>query len=166
MRILAAFFLLAVSAFAASAQTAANGEKFGDWTLRCVAKGVGETSCALAQTLNAAETGAFVAEVGLTTQAGENGAQVVMILLTPEGVALDLRPAYKVDEAAEQTALIWRACASGRCRAAAVLSAGEIAALKAGQRLIMAYQAFGAPQPIRIAISLNGVSAGLAALGQ
>ncbi len=148
----------------APAQAAPNGAQFGAWTLRCVAEGVGATNCALIQRLAQAEGGAFVAEVGLNLTEVEGESRVLMILLTPDGTALNLRPAYAVDESEDQTALTWRTCAGGLCRAGALLDAGQADALRKGGRMILGYQQFGAAEPVRIAVSLVGVSDGLAAL--
>ncbi|MEL7465165.1 MAG: invasion associated locus B family protein [Pseudomonadota bacterium] len=170
MRILATAALIAALPFAGSAQETApsparNGAVFGDWTLRCVAEGVGETTCALVQRLAQAETNAFVAEVGLSRVATAEGDRTLIAVVTPEGTALNLRPAYLIDEAVEQVALTWRTCANGRCRAAAVLTDGQEAALKAGERMTLAYQFFGQAAPLRLPLSLSGVTAGLTALG-
>ncbi|MEL6793555.1 MAG: invasion associated locus B family protein [Pseudomonadota bacterium] len=168
MRRLLAAALLALTpglgSGAATAQSAANGAQFGDWTLRCVAEGVGETSCALIQRLAQAETNAFVAEVGLNVVEAEDGRRTLMILLTPEGTALSLRPAYVVDQSGDQVALNWRTCAKGVCRAAAVLTLEQETALMTGRRITLAYQFSGRDAPLRATLSLSGVTAGLAAL--
>ena len=157
------------TAFGAAAQSAdegpvRNGAKFGDWTLRCVAESVGQTNCALIQRLAQAETNAFVAEVGLNRANTAEGARTLLVLLTPDGTALNLLPAYVVDEGEEQVTLNWRTCASQLCRAAALLTTEQENALKAGGRMVLAYQRFGAQQPVRLAVSLSGVTAGLNAL--
>lgn len=149
---------------AAPGQSAPNGAQFGAWSLRCVAEGVGETSCALIQRLAQAEGGAFVAEVGLNLTEVDGASRVLMILLTPDGTALNLRPAYAVDDSETQTALSWRTCAGGLCRAGALLEEAEADALRAGARMVLGWQRFGAAEPVRIAVSLDGVSAGLQAL--
>ena len=88
-------------------------------------------------------------------------------------LALNLAPVYLVDpkEGADEEALraaqqemVWRTCAQGRCRAVKVLTTSEARALRAGERMVLAYQRFGAPQPVRFALSLDGTDAGLAAL--
>jgi invasion protein IalB len=149
---------------AAPGQGAANGTQFGDWTLRCVAEGVGETSCALVQRLAQSESGAFVAEVGLSLMEVEGARRVLLILLTPDGTALNLNPAFVVDDSTDQTAMIWRTCAGGICRAGTLLEDAQTDALRKGQRMTMGYQRFGAAEPFRIAVSLTGVAVGLAAL--
>ena len=87
-----------------------------------------------------------------------------MILLTPDGTALNLRPAFAVDDSETQTALNWRTCAGGLCRAGALLEEAEVDALRKGAQFVLGWQAFGAAEPVRVAISLEGVSAGLNAL--
>lgn len=173
MRKLAAAMAVCVmtagTAFGAAAQNAGqgpakNGAKYGDWTLRCVAESVGQTNCALIQRLAQAESGAFVAEVGLNRAKTDQGDRTLLVMLTPDGAALNLLPAYLVDESEDQVTLNWRTCANQLCRAAVLLSPEQEAALKAGGRMVLAYQRFGASQPVRIAVSLTGVTAGLNAL--
>lgn len=148
----------------AASEAARNGARFGDWTLRCVAESVTQTKCALIQRLAQAETNAFIAEIGLNRAETAEGARTLMVLLTPDGTALNLLPAYVVDEGEVQVPLNWRTCANRLCRAAVLLNPEQEAALKAGGQLVMAYQRFGAQAPLRLAVSLNGVTAGLAAL--
>ena len=169
MRILIAAVAIIATALSASAQTtddgpARNGAAFGDWTLRCVAESVGETNCGLIQRLAQAETNAFVAEIGLNRANTADGARTLLVLLTPDGTALNLLPAYVIDEDEEQVTLNWRTCANRLCRAAVLLSPEQEAALKAGGRMALAYQRFGAQQPVRLSVSLSGVTAGLNAL--
>lgn len=170
MRLFLAAILTLAAAFGAMAQTAEgaakarNGAKFGAWTLRCVAEGVGETKCGLVQRLAQAETNAFVAEIALNRAETADGPRTLMVLLTPDAMALNLLPAYVVDEAEAQVTLNWRTCAQRLCRAAVLLSPEDETALKAGDRIIMAYQRFAAAEPVRLGVSLQGVTAGLAAL--
>lgn len=163
---------LAAGAFAQAGKTvtapapaAVNGQQFGAWTLTCVAEGVGKTNCALIQRLITREPQALVAEVGLNREVVDGAERFLMIMVTPEGMALNLAPVFAVDGAEAQTSLIWRTCASGRCRAAKLLEDEEAAALRAGARMVMAYQPFGAAEPVRFPVSLEGVAAGLTALG-
>lgn len=170
MRIFLAAIITLTAALAANAQTAEggakarNGAKFGAWTLRCVAEGVGETKCGLVQRLAQAETNAFVAEIALNRAETAEGPRTLMVLLTPDAMALNLLPAYVVDEAEAQVTLNWRTCAQRLCRAAALLTPEDEAALKAGDKMTLAYQRFGAAEPVRLGVSLQGVTAGLAAL--
>ena len=166
MRIIAALCLAIFSVSGALAQTTVSkGDRFGDWITHCAAETADPSNCAISQTLNAKEGGAFVADVGLAVRDTDAGKRVLLILLTPEGTALNIQPAYVVDENESQSALAWRACAQGRCRAATLLTPAAAAELQAGRRMIMGYQGFGAAEPVRVSISLNGVTAGLQALG-
>ena len=96
--------------------------------------------------------------------ATDAGPRALMVLLTPDGTALNLLPAYRIDEAEANAALNWRTCANSLCRAAAVLTPEQEAELKAGAQMVVAYQQFGASAPVRIAVSLSGVTGGLQAL--
>ncbi|MGB0507989.1 MAG: invasion associated locus B family protein [Pikeienuella sp.] len=149
---------------AASAQSAPNGAKFGDWTLICKAEGVGETNCYLAQRIINKESGALISEVRLTSVDTDAGRKTHMLAFTPDGVELSKRSGYVVDKATTQVALHWRSCAQKICRAEAFLTAEQTAALKAGAKMLFGYQKFRAKKPVVFPLSLTGVSAGLLAL--
>lgn len=150
----------------ASAQTAANGALFDDWQLTCRAEAVGQTACALVQTLVANDSDTFLAEVGLNLVTNDDGtAGIVMVLRTPSGMLLPARPAFRVGEAGEPRALTWRTCAGDACTAVLPLTQGDLTDLRAGASMIVGYQPINRDGPVAFAVSLRGVTAGLAALG-
>lgn len=164
MRIFSIIVAAVLFAGAASAQSAPNGAKFGDWTLVCKAAGVGETECSLIQRIIKKETSALIAEVRLTTLNSDDGRKVHMAVFTPEGAELTKRSGYRVDKSTTQVALHWRTCAKKLCRAEAFLDPEQVAALRAGATMWFGYQQFLAKKPVIFPLSLTGVSAGLLAL--
>lgn len=162
----AVVFALLVGATPGLAQQAANGSVFDDWQLSCRAEGVGQTSCALVQTLVESESDAFLAEVGLNLVTDADGAAgIVMVLRTPSGMLLPAQPAFRVGEAGTPRALTWRTCAGDACTAVLPLTPEDLSAMRAGASMIVGYQPINRPDPVAFAVSLRGVTAGLAALG-
>jgi invasion protein IalB len=164
MRILTLIIAAVLFAGAASAQSAPNGAKFGNWTLVCKAAGVGKTDCALIQRIIKKDSGALISEIRLSSVKTDNGRKVHMVVFTPGGPELTKRAGYRVDKSTQVVALHWRTCAQKLCRAEAYLSAEQTAALKAGANMVFGYQQFRVEKPILFPLSLTGVSAGLLAL--
>lgn len=162
---LAVAFAAALAAPApAAAQSAANGTPFEDWTLVCRAEAVNRTSCGLVQRITVQESGAFVAEIGLNLIDIEGETRVLMVLQTPSGMALPVRPGFQVVGTEDIVALDWRTCAGDFCSATRLLSPEEVASLQGGERMIVGYQAISDAEPINFPSSLAGVTAGLRAL--
>jgi invasion protein IalB len=152
--------LVALIAAAPAAAEVRNGAAFGDWTVTCTAETSARTLCALTQTVVARNGGGFLAEIGLNP--GEGG--VVMVLRTPSGTLLPVQPAYRVGAAAPQP-LAWRTCAGDFCTALRRLDPPEVDALRRGRSMVIGYHRAGEAAPVAFEASLNGVTAGLAALG-
>jgi invasion protein IalB len=150
--------LAALAALPAAAEVR-NGATFGDWRIACAAETTARTTCALAQTVVARDGGAFLAEIGLNPGAGG----VVMVLRTPTGTLLPVQPAYRT-ETGEARPLAWQTCTGDFCTALRLLEQAEVDALRRGRSMVVGYHRAGAEAPVAFAVSLAGVTAGLAAL--
>ncbi|MEM7270452.1 MAG: invasion associated locus B family protein [Pseudomonadota bacterium] len=163
MRILLALMMILAGAATAQAQ-AKNGQRFGDWTLRCVAQGPGQTSCALRQRVTRADTNELLADVSLNMAQVQGTPRVLMVVVTPDGVALNIAPGFIVDGEGDAVNLSWRTCSQNLCRAAALLSPQQQGAVMAGLEMRLGYNRFQSEQTTVLPVSLKGVTAGLAAL--
>lgn len=163
MRSRQTLFALIAALAAAPSGAAETGDRFGDWTTRCVEEAEGPESCALVQRITA-QNGAFSAEMGLNPTTASGVRRLIVILLTPEGADLSINPVVAVDDEPGHTPLAWQTCARGVCRAAAVLSPEAEASLREGDSLIAGWRAFRAEEPTQITLSLDGAAAGLTAL--
>jgi len=112
MRIILAmtFFL---TALAASAQEQTS-QQYGDWTLRC-AQQQGGKICSLRQRVIQSEGGALLAEVSLNMAQIDGQPRVLMVMNSPEGVALNIAPGFIVDGGEDVVNLSWRTCAAPPC---------------------------------------------------
>lgn len=146
------------------AQPVANGTEFGDWTVVCAAEAVGQTICALAQTLADPADGRLLAEIGLNPIGSGPDARLVMVLRTPSSMLLTVRPAFRVG-AGPTVPLNWHTCAGETCSALLTLEPDDIAAMRRGLTMIVGYQPVHLDQPLTFPVSLRGITAGLRALG-
>lgn len=149
---------------AAGAQVAVG--TFGDWTLRCTATGIGQTSCNLNQTVISNPGRSLMADVELSRMVVSNAPRALLVVYTPQNLSLTVPASYTVDGAGERVELSWRTCNDGTCRAAVLLTPQQEAALKAGGRMLLSYRPIGANESIAFPVSLSGVTAGLNALSQ
>ena len=93
-----------------------------------------------------------------------SGPRVLMVMNSPEGVALNIAPGYIVDGGDEAVNLSWRTCIRQLCRAAALLSQQQQGAVMAGNVMTLGYRKFREDKTTAFPVSLRGVTAGLAAL--
>lgn len=165
MRILLAItFLLSgiLTAFGAAAQEQTS-QQYGDWTLRCAQQQNGKI-CSLRQRVVAGDGAALLAEVSLNMAQIDGQPRVLMVMNSPEGVALNIAPGYIVDGGDEAVNLSWRTCIRQLCRAAALLSPQQQGAVMAGNIMTLGYRKFREDKTTAFPVSLRGVTAGLAAL--
>lgn len=161
MRILLAItFLLAALGASAQEQTS---QQYGDWTLRC-AEQQGGKICSLRQRVVAGEGSALLAEVSLNIARIDGQPRVLMVMNSPDGVALNIAPGYIVDGGEEAVNLSWRTCIRELCRAAALLSPQQQSTVMTGNVMTLGYRKFREDNTTAFPVSLRGVTAGLAAL--
>lgn len=162
MRIILAitFFLAAQSSASAQEQTA---QQYGDWTLRCAEQQDGKI-CSLRQRVVEGEGNDLLAEVSLNMAQIDGQPRVLMVMNSPEGVALNIAPGYIVDGGDQAVNLSWRTCIRQLCRAAALLTPQQQGAVMAGNVMTLGYRRFRSETTTAFPVSLRGVTAGLAAL--
>ena len=158
--ILAMTFLLTALAASAQEQTS---QQYGDWTLRC-AQQQGGKICSLRQRVIQSEGGALLAEVSLNMAQIDGQPRVLMVMNSPEGVALNIAPGFIVDDGEDVVNLSWRTCIQQLCRAAVLLSPQQQGQVMAGDVMTLGYRQFRKEETTRFPLSLRGVTAGLAAL--
>lgn len=158
--ILAITFIL--TALSASAQEHTT-QQFGDWTLRCAQQQAGKI-CSLRQRVVIVEGNQLLAEVSLNIAQIDGQPRVLMVMNSPEGVALNIAPGYIVDERDDVVNLSWRTCVRQLCRAAALLSPQQQGVVMAGNVMVLGYNKFREDKATAFRVSLQGVTAGLAAL--
>ena len=168
MRTFLAIIFGCISAGAVWAQDGTS-KQYGDWTLRCSAQQNGAKVCSLRQRVLAGEGQDMLAEVSLNLARLDGQARVLLVMNSPEGVALNVAPGFVVDgkgfgAAGEAVNLSWRTCIRQLCRAAAILSPEQQGAVMAGNVMTMGYRRFQEGKTTAFPISLKGVTAGLAAL--
>ena len=155
--------LLATSG-SAEAQEARQGTAFGDWLLACEAVGVNRTSCVIRQTLTRRDGGALIADVILRRLEAEDDPRIALVLVTPTGMFLPEAPGMAIDAGGETLPLQWRSCDAQRCVASRVLTEDDVASLSGGGRMSLGYRPVNRDEPVIFSVSLDGVTAGLAAL--
>lgn len=158
-------FLLTLTGAPAAQAEVPNGAAFGDWHVLCTAESSAKTSCALTQGIATKEGNRFLAEIGLNPGLQAEEGALVMVLRTPSAMALQVQPGFRIGgPSGEQVDMVWRTCAGDFCTAIQSLDAAAISRLKSANTMIVGYQPMGAEQAVTFNVSLNGVTAGLAAL--
>lgn len=163
-----ATFAAATASSATMAQSSGprNGQAYGDWRLACVARAINDTECLIRQVVIRPENRSLLGEITLSRRTTDDGDKVLLMAKTPAGMALPVKPAYRIDEAGEQLPLDWQTCAGRFCTATRFLEPSEVDALRYGGQMIFGYQVFGTPSPVAFTVSLRGVTEGLDALSQ
>ena len=131
----------------------------GDWVL-VAAPGV----CQLRHTRVSARSGAVLLEMLLLPPApGETGA--LAGLRVPLGVSLPNGIAWRHPAGPDQAvALAWQHCDADLCLAAGTITEAELDRLRRGDRIEVGFRPLPTANPIRMEVSLRGVTAGWRAL--
>ncbi len=132
---------------------------YGDWVL-VAAPGV----CQLRHTRLSARSGAVLLEMLLLPPApGEGGA--LAGLRVPLGVSLPDGIAWRHPASPDQAvALAWQHCDPDLCLAAGAVSEDELDRLRRGALIEVGFRPLPGANPIRMEVSLRGVTAGWRAL--
>lgn len=142
-----------------------NGQRFGAWTVACVAVAVGQTNCTLTQRVLRANDNAFVADV-IATRNGEG--KTYLVARVPVGVFLPngfaMREAENEDEEAVME-FAWQACNREFCEALLQVEADKAVALSAEDNaMVAAFRPSSQSEPFLFQLSLNGMASGLDAI--
>ncbi|MGV3650434.1 MAG: invasion associated locus B family protein [Devosia sp.] len=160
-----ACLLLAVSlplGFTTPASAQQVGERFGNWVMQCTALGANRTACSLVQTLVARETRQQVARFTLTRNAQTNVPTLVAFL--PLGIDLAKPVVAQIDQQNPIT-LALETCVRQGCRVSLPLEGNVLGALRGGQELKVSFTVRNTQQAATLTASLEGVTAGLNAVG-
>ena len=137
-------------------------DRFGDWVLLRAAPGV----CQLRHTLLSATSGAVLLEMLLLPPdpAHTDGGALVA-LRVPLGVSLPDGIAWRHPASpTEAVGLAWQHCDATLCLAAGRISAAELDRLRRGNHVEVGFRPLPDAAPIRMQVSLRGVTAGWQAL--
>lgn len=157
---LATLFALSYSLGCSAAP--AVGERFGDWQHECEAGSGPAPVCALTQVVLAADGQQPVLK--LTIRKLGRAEAPVLVALAPLGIYLPSGVVARVDSG-PQFPLVVQTCTALGCEAIAALDPKQLWRMKAGKQLLIGFKAQRGPSTVTLAISLEGVSGGLQAMG-
>jgi invasion protein IalB len=161
--------LLAPSLAVGQTGQLANGTVFGNFTLQCEAETIQTVTCALVQTIVAADDRRFLAEVGVNLGAlntdSPNADGATMVIRTPSAMRLSVPPAYLLDSSTQENPVPWLTCAGEFCLAALPLDPAALRAVADASSLTAGYLPLNATAPLSFEVALEGLAAGLRALG-
>ncbi|MGV3650247.1 MAG: invasion associated locus B family protein [Devosia sp.] len=154
--------MLGGSAMAQNAEQAPPrvGQTFGDWLFECTALGEGQTACSLTQTIVVQETGRPIAKFSLAR--GAAAGQGFLVVMLPLGLDIPAGVQAAIDGNTPFPLAI-ETCIAGGCLASLQVDAARLNAMKSGTNFNIAFRMRGDAQPVQIAGSLNGITAGVAA---
>jgi len=152
---LAGVFLVGVL-LATTAVTAQTPQRFGDWSL----VEFPDQSCRLVQSVLSRRSGNVLAEVWLGSRVDETA---VFSARVPVGVDLAAGIAYRHPNRSAAVPLIWQMCGPEKCLAQSQITEEETNRLRRGREVVLAFVPIRGSRPLRVAISLRGVTAGLRA---
>ena len=165
--LIAALTIAAVSAawsIAAPAAAAAEPQKFGDWFLRCEARGEGQGElCYLHQTLNYSKDNVSGILLDIKIGALGEGKELYTIMMLPLGLNLQSGVVMQAD-GGESTPLTIQTCTNDGCRSVAPVSNELLWGLRQGKRLKVGFVPFGGTQTVVVEASLTGFTAAYKAL--
>ena len=153
---------LAAAVLAGESLAGTELDRFGDWVLLRAAPGV----CQLRHTLLSATSGAVLLEMLLLPPdpAHTDGGALVA-LRVPLGVSLPDGIAWRHPASpTEAVGLAWQHCDATLCLAAGRISAAELDRLRRGNHVEVGFRPLPDAAPIRMQVSLRGVTAGWQAL--
>ncbi|MGC1503848.1 MAG: invasion associated locus B family protein [Sulfitobacter sp.] len=155
----------AVTSAAPEAAVVVNGQKFGAWSVSCVAIAVGKTDCTLTQRVLRAADKAFVADV-IATRNPEGAS--FLIARVPVGVFLPTGFAMREAENDSEEAVMqftWQTCNREFCEAVLQMDADKATALSAEDNaMVAAFRPSAQTEPFLFQFSLNGMVSGLDAV--
>ena len=138
------------------------GEKIGDWTFQCQAISAKETICAIAQVFGNQQTRQPVLVLTIRSLGIEK--KLMLFARVPLGIYLPEPIVATIDDGPQLT-FSWQRCTQQDCEAAAEINDENRAAMKAGNRMQIAFKAQAGGDPVTFNASLNGVTQGLIEIG-
>lgn len=156
---LRALALIWAAVVPAAAQGPSPQAVHGDWVLIA-----GDGICQLRHTRISARSGAVLLEMVLLPPERPGGGALAG-LRVPLGVSLRDGIAWRHPSRPDQAiALAWQHCDADLCLAAGAISEGELDRLRRGNRIEVGFRPLPAADPVRMEVSLRGVTAGWRAL--
>ena len=163
----AALTIAAMSAawfIAAPAAAAAEPQKFGEWLLRCEARGEGQGElCYLHQTLNYSKGNVSGKLLDIKIGALGEGKELYTIIMLPLGLRLQSGAIVQAD-GGESTPLTIQTCTNDGCRSVAPVSNDLLWGFRQGKVLKVGFIPFGGTQTVVVEASLAGFTAAYKAL--
>ena len=154
----AAWFIAAPAAAAAEPQT------FGDWLLRCEARGEGQGElCYLHQTLNYSKGNVSGMLLDIKIGALGEGKELYTIIMLPLGLSLQSGAIMQAD-GGESTPLTIQTCTNDGCRSVAPVSNALLWGFGEGKVIKVGFIPFGGTQTVVVEASLAGFTAAYKAL--
>ncbi|MFC6589378.1 invasion associated locus B family protein [Sulfitobacter pacificus] len=155
----------AVAPSTPEAAVVVNGQKFGAWSVSCIAIAVGKTDCTLTQRVLRSTDKAFIADI-VATRNPEG--QSFLIARVPVGVFLPTGFAMREAESDDEEAVMqfaWQSCNREVCEAVLQIDADKVAALSTEENaMIAAFRPSAQTEPFLFQFSLNGMASGLDAV--
>ena len=165
--LIAALAIIAVSAaWFATAPTAAaaEAEKFGDWILRCEARGEGQGElCYLHQTINYSKDDVSGMLLDVKIGAFSENEDLYALIMLPLGLNFPSGVMLQAD-AGESTQLTVQTCTKEGCRSVAKISDELLWGFRRGNLLKVGFVAFGGTQTAVVEASLTGFTAAFKAM--
>ena len=165
--LIAALTIAAMSAawsIVAPAAAAAEPQKFGDWFLRCEARGEGQGElCYLHQTLNYSKGNVSGKLLDIKIGALGEGKELYTIIMLPLGLSLQSGAIVQAD-GGKSTPLTIQTCTNDGCRSVAPVSDDLLRGFRQGELLKVAFVPFGGTQTVVVEASLAGFTAAYRAL--
>ena len=165
--LIAALTIAAMSAawsIAAPAAAAAEPQKFGDWFLRCEARGEGQGElCYLHQTLNYSKGNVSGVLLDIKIGALGEGKELYTIIMLPLGLSFQSGVIMQAD-GGESTPLTIQTCTNDGCRSVARISDDLLWGFREGKLLKVGFVPFGSTQTVVVEASLTGFTAAYKAL--
>ena len=144
--------------------TITNGQKFGAWTVNCVAVAVGQTNCTLTQRILRASDNAFIADL---VAVRDPDAQTYIVARVPVGVSLPAGFAMREAEAEEPMEFTWQVCTREVCEAVLKVEDDLVPVLSADDNaMIAAFKPSTQSDAFVFQFSLSGMQAGLDAISK
>jgi len=164
---IAALTIAAISvAWSISVPAAAASEpkKFGDWILRCEARGEGQGElCYLHQTLNYSKGNVSGMLLDIKIGALGEGKELYTIVMLPLGLSFQSGVIMGAD-GGEPTHLTIQTCTKEGCRSTAKISDDLLWGFRQGRILKVSFVPFGGTQTVVVEASLTGFTAAYKAL--
>ncbi len=141
----------------------ADGDRFGGWVYECEALSASKTVCAFTYTVVTEDGASRILKLSFGKLGQKD--EFVLVALLPLGIYLPAGVHGKIDNG-ETFELVMRTCTTLGCEAMILVDPKLRWKMKAGKDLFIEFTARPGAKPITLPVSLNGISAGLDAMGE